>query len=159
MVHIMDLPRHPVKGMVFDARTPWFAFYNRKEGNALGVLNLEFSGVRREGGLIEWEPYYYLHWGPWFYVSRPIIYTFTSNNPQRVMHMTAGTSFHERYQLMPFEVEKGENEYDRFDALENAYALASEPLSKTAAKLDTDARVPDEWVPPILVSHFEEMVD
>lgn len=158
-VHIMDLPRHPVKGMVFDARTPWFAFYNRKEGNALGVLNLEFSGVRREGGLIEWEPYYYLHWGPWFYVSRPIIYTFTSNNPQRVMHMTAGTSFHERYQLMPFEVEKGENEYDRFDALENAYALASEPLSKTAAKLDTDARVPDEWVPPILVSHFEEMVD
>ena len=75
------------------------------------------------------------------------------------MHMTAGTSFHERYQLMPFEVEKGENEYDRFDALENAYALASEPLSKTAAKFDTDARVPDEWVPPILVSHFEEMVD
>lgn len=158
-VHIMDLPRHPVKGMVFDARTPWFAFYNRNEGNALGVLNLEFSGIRREGGLIEWEPYYYLHWGPWFYVSRPIIYTFTSNNPQRVMHMTAGTSFHERYQLMPFEVEKGESEYDRFDALENAYALASEPLSKTAAKFDTDARVPDEWVPPILVSHFEEMVD
>ena len=158
-VHITDLPRHPVKGMVFDARTPWFAFYNRHKGNALGVLNLEFSGVRRDSGLIEWEPYYYLHWGPWFYVSRPIIYTFTSNNPQRVMHMTAGTSFHEKYQLLPFDVEKGELEYDRFEALAEAYAKASEPLSKTAAKFDTDARVPDEWVPPILVSHFEELVD
>lgn len=158
-VHITDLPRHPVKGMVFDARTPWFAFYNRRQGNALGVLNLDFSGVRRSGGLIENEPYYYLHWGPWFYVSRPIIYTFTSNNPQRVMHMTAGTSFYERYILMPFEVKRGETEYDDFSVLADAYALASEPLSKTAAKFDTDARVPDEWVPPILVSHFEEMVD
>lgn len=158
-VHIMDLPRHPVKGMVFDARTPWFAFYNREQGNALGVLNLEFSGVRRSGGLLESEPYYYLHWGPWFYVSRPIIYTFTSNNPQRVMHMTSGTSFYERYQLMPFEVKKQGEEYGDFSALADAYACASEPLSKTAAKFDTDARVPDEWVPPILVSHFEEMVD
>ena len=158
-VHIMDLPRHPVKGMVFDARTPWFAFYNRKEGNALGVLNLEFSGVRRYGGLLESEPYYYLHWGPWFYVSRPIIYTFTSNNPQRVMHMTSGTSFYERYQLMPFEVKKDGEEYGDFSTLADAYARASEPLSKTAAKFDTDARVPDEWVPPILVSHFEEMED
>ena len=158
-VHIMDLPRHPVKGMVFDARTPWVAFYNREQGNALGVLNLEFSGVRRSGGLLESEPYYYLHWGPWFYVSRPIIYTFTSNNPQRVMHMTSGTSFYERYQLMPFEVKKQGAEYGDFSALADAYACASEPLSKTAAKFDTDARVPDEWVPPILVSHFEEMVD
>lgn len=158
-VHITDLPRHPVKGMVFDARTPWFAFYDRTQGNALGVLNLEFGGVRREGGLIEAEPYYYLHWGPWFYVSRPIIYTFTSNNPQRVMHMTAGTSFFEKYQLYPFEVGRGEAEYDDFTPLANAWALAAEPLSKTAAKFDTDARVPDEWVPPILVSHFEELVD
>ena len=159
-VHITDLPRHPVKGMVFDARTPWFAFYNRSEGNALGVLNLEFDGVRRSGGLLESEPYYYLHWGPWFYVSRPIIYTFTSNNPQRVMHMTAGSSFHEKYMLMPFEVKKGDSgEYDDFSDLADAWALASEPLSKTAAKFDTDARVPDEWVPPILVSHFEELVD
>lgn len=62
-VHITDLPRHPIQAMVFDARTPWFAFYNRNEGNALGVLNLEFGGAHREGGLIEWEPYYYLHWG------------------------------------------------------------------------------------------------
>ena len=145
--------------MVFDARTPWFAFYNRTEGNALGVLNLEFGGVRREGGLIEAEPYYYLHWGPWFYVSRPIIYTFTSNNPQRVMHMTAGTSFFEKYQLYPFEVGRGEAEYDDFTPLADAWALAAEPLSKTAAKFDTDTRVPDEWVPPILVSHFEELVD
>lgn len=158
-VHITDLPRHPTKGMVFDARTPWFAFYNREKGNALGVLNLEFGGVRREAGLIEWEPYYYLHWGPWFYVSRPIIYTFTSNNPQRVMHMTAGTSFFERYQLYPFTVGRGGTECDDFSPLADAYAEASEPLSKTTAKFDTDDRVPDEWVPPILVSHFEEMVD
>ncbi len=158
-VHITDLPRHPVKGMVFDARTPWFAFYNRQKGNALGVLNLEFGGVRRSGGLIEWEPYYYLHWGPWFYVSRPIIYTFTSNNPQRVMHMTAGTSFFEKYQLLPFTAARDEAGGNDFSALADAYAQASEPLSKTTAKFDTDARVPDEWVPPILVSHFEEMVD
>lgn len=158
-VHITDLPRHPVKGMVFDAKTPWFAFYNREKGNGLGVLNLDFGGIRRQGGLLEWEPYYYLHWGPWFYVSRPIIYTFTSNNPQRVMHMAAGTSFYEKYIMMPFEAGKGHKEYDGFDAMEYASRLAMEPLSKTAVKYDTDARVPDEWVPPILVTHFEEMED
>lgn len=158
-VHITDLPRHPIKAMVFDAKTPWFAFYNRKEGNGLGVMNLEFYGIRRAGGLLEWEPYYYLHWGPWYYISRPIIYAFTSNNPQRVMHMTGGSSFYERFQLIPFEVAEGEKENEGFDALNYAYNLASQPLSKTAAKFDTDERVPDEWVGPILVSHFEEMVD
>lgn len=158
-VHIMDMPRHPVKAMTLDAHTPWFAFYNRHEGNALGVVNTEFGGMRRKGGLIEWEPHYYLHWGPWFYVSRPIIYTFTSNNPQRVMHMAAGTSFYERYQMFAFEVGKGEKEYDNFDVIERMDRLAREPLSKKTAKYDTDERVPDEWVPPILVSHFEEMVD
>ena len=158
-VHIQDMPRHPVKAMTLDARTPWFAFYNRRQGNALGVVNLEFGGVRRQGGLIEWEPHYYLHWGPWFYVSRPIIYTFASNNPQRVMHMTAGTSFFERYELFAFNVEKGEGEYDGFAEMERMNRMAREPLSKLTAKYDTDERVPDEWVPPILASHFEEMVD
>lgn len=158
-VHITDMPRHPVKAMTFDAKTPWFAFYNRNEGNALGVVNHKFNGVRRQGGLIEWEPHYYLHWGPWFYVSRPIIYTFTSNNPQRVMHMTAGTSFYEQYELMPFDVKKGMTEYDNFEELDLLERKVREPLSKTTAKYDTDERVPDEWVPPILVSHFEEMVD
>lgn len=158
-VHIQGMPRHPVKAMTLDARTPWFAFYNRHQGNALGVVNMEFGGVRRQGGLIEWEPHYYLHWGPWFYVSRPIIYTFTSNNPQRVMHMTAGTSFFERYELFAFNVEKGECEYDGFEEMERMNRMAREPLSKLTAKYDTDERVPDEWVPPILASHFEEMVD
>ena len=158
-VHIQDLPRHPVKAMTMDARTPWFAFYNRHEGNALGVVNESFGGVRRQGGLIEWEPYYYLHWGPWFYVSRPIIYTFTSNNPQRVMHMTAGTSFFERYKLFAFNAGKGEKEYDGFEEIELMDRMTREPLSKKTAKYDTDDRVPDEWVPPILACHFEEMVD
>ena len=54
---------------------------------------------------------------------------------------------------------RGEAEYDDFTPLADAWALAAEPLSKTAAKFDTDTRVPDEWVPPILVSHFEELVD
>ena len=36
--------------MTFDAKTPWFAFYNRNEGNALGVVNHKFNGVRRQGG-------------------------------------------------------------------------------------------------------------
>ena len=149
-VHITDLPRHPVKAMVFDAKTPWFAFYNRIRGNGLGVLNLEFTGLRRSGGLVGWEPYYYLHWGPWFDVSRSIIYTFTSSNHQRVVHMAAGTSFYEQYVLIPFEAGKGEDEYDRFDALEYAYKLASEPLSKIAVKYDTDSQTPDVCVPPIL---------
>ena len=92
-------------------------------------------------------------------MSRPIIYTFTSNNPQRVMHMTAGTSFYEQYELMPFDVKKGMTEYDNFEELDLLERKVREPLSKTTAKYDTDERVPDEWVPPILVSHFEEMVD
>ena len=75
------------------------------------------------------------------------------------MHMAAGTSFYERYQMFAFEVGKGEKEYDNFDVIERMDRLAREPLSKKTAKYDTDERVPDEWVPPILVSHFEEMVD
>lgn len=158
-VHITDLPRHPLKAKLFDAKTPWFAFYNKDDGNALGVLNLEFAGIRRSGGLIEWDPFFYLHWGPWYYISRPIIYAFTSNNPQRVMHMSAGTSFYERYQLMPFDVGQGDNEDEGFDQLQNAYAKAANPLSKTTAVLDTDERLPEEWEEPILVTHFEEMED
>ncbi|MDY0371312.1 MAG: hypothetical protein WC182_07025 [Bacilli bacterium] len=158
-VHITDLPRHPVKGMVFDARTPWFAFYNKERGNALGVINLDFSGIRRSKGLVEWEPYFYLHWGPWFYVSRPIIYTFTSNNPQRVMHMSAGTSFYEKYKLLPFSVNKDDKKTGGFEIIDLENKKEREPLSIKMAKLDTDERVPDEWIPPILISHFEEMED
>ncbi|AEC02571.1 hypothetical protein [Parasphaerochaeta coccoides] len=158
-VHITDMPRHPVKGMTFDARTPWYSFFNAERNNALGVLNLEFNGIRRQGGLLEWEPYFYLHWGPWFYVSRPIIYTFTSNNPQRVMHMSAGTSFHERYQLVPFTKSRQDDGCSGFSELDTLNRKARVPLSKLMAKFDTDTRVPDEWIPPILVSHFEELVD
>lgn len=75
------------------------------------------------------------------------------------MHMTAGTSFFERYKLFAFNAGKGEKEYDGFEEIELMDRMTREPLSKKTAKYDTDDRVPDEWVPPILASHFEEMVD
>ena len=33
------------------------------------------------------------------------------------------------------------------------------PLQTTVTHLDIDERVPEQWVPPILVDEFEEMED
>jgi hypothetical protein len=156
-VVIKERPRHPTRGMDLHIATPWFAFYNRHVPCALAVLNLEVSACRRDRGHVEWEPFHYLHWGPWTYCARPLIYTFASPNPQRVIHVSAGSSFYERMAFYPCRL--GTLDEDRFVPVEETAGRLFNPLRTSVSFLDVDARVPEEWVPPILVSEFEEMGD
>ncbi len=156
-VVIKDLPRHPTRAMNISARTRWWAFFNRDIPCALSVINLELTGLRRTHGPTQWEPYYYLHWGPWYYCARPLVYTFATPNPQRVMHVGAGSTFYERMALYPCQL--GTTDANRFMPIQSTADRLFSPLDQTVTAFDIDERVPEEWVPPILVSEFEEMDD
>ncbi len=156
-VVIKTLPRHPVPAMEIDARAPWWAFFNRDVPCALAAINLELSGMQRADGLAQWEPYFYLHWGPWYYCARPLVYTFITPNPQRLIHVSAGSSYYERMAFYPCRL--GNTDADRFAPIEQTAARLFRPLRAGVVRLDTDARVPEDWVPPILVSEFEELED
>lgn len=156
-VVIKERPRHPTRGMDMYVSTPWFAFYNREVPCALAIVNLDLSAYRRDRGLVEWAPWNYLHWGPWTYCARPLVYTFISPNPQRVMHVSAGSSYYERMAFHPCRL--GRSEEERFLPIEETALKLRHPLRTTVTHLDTDERVPEEWVPPILVEEFEEMED
>ena len=154
---IKERPRHPTRGMDLHISTPWFAFYNREIPCALAVMNLEVSAYRRDGGLVEWAPWNYLNWGPWTYCARPLIYTFATPNPQRVIHVSAGSSFYERMVFYPCRL--GMSDEERFIPIEETAAKLQHPLRTSVTHLDIDERVPEEWVAPILVDEFEEMGD
>ena len=156
-VVIKDRPRHPTRGMDLHPATPWFAFYNREVPCALAAIDLKLEAFRRGKGLVEWEPWRYLHWGPWAYCARPLIYTFATPNPQRVMHVSEGSSYYECMAFHPCRL--GSSEDDRFLPIEETAARLFAPLRASTTELDIDERVPEEWVPPILVSEFEEMED
>jgi hypothetical protein len=156
-VVIKERPRHPTRGLDIEAVTPWFAWYNREIGAAFGIVDLELAHMRRSEGLSRVEqPYRYMHWGPWTYCARPLIYTFVSNNPQRVIRAPGGSTYYEKMAFLPFRL--GSNEASRFEAIERRQQTLSHPLDIRVV-LDTDERVPEEWVPPILVEEFEEMED
>ncbi len=156
-VVIKERPRHPTRGMDLHVATPWFAFYNREVPCALAVVNLELTAFRRDRGLVEWAPWNYLHWGPWTYCARPLIYTFATPNPQRVMHVSSGSSYYEKMAFHPCRLKAGEEEL--FVPVEETAERLKNPLRSSVTHLDVDERVPEEWVPPILVSEFEEMED
>jgi hypothetical protein len=67
-----------------------------------------------------------------------------------------GTTYYERMALMPFRL--GPDLEEGFRGLDLQHARLADPLD-VRVDLDTDDRVPEEWVPPILVSEFEEMED
>lgn len=156
-VVIKERPRHPVRALDIEALTPWFAWYNRELGAAFGVMDLELAHMRRSEGLSRVEqPYRYMHWGPWTYCARPLIYTFATNNPQRVIRAPGGSTYYEKMAILPFRL--GHTEATRFATIERWQQNLSHPLDVRVV-LDTDERVPEEWVPPILVEEFEEMED
>ncbi len=156
-VVIKERPRHPTRGLIIEADTPWLAFYNRDLGCALAGINLELTHTRRQDGLSRVEqPYIYMHWGPWAYWARPLIYTFATPNPQRVIRAPGGSTYYEKMAFLPSRL--GPTEGSRFEPIERHQKMLSKPLD-VRVELDIDERVPEEWVPPILVEEFEEMED
>jgi hypothetical protein len=156
-VVIKERPRHPTRALDIEAVTPWFAWYNREIGAAFGVLDLDLAYMSRSGGPNQVEqPFRYMHWGPWTYCARTLIYTFATNNPQRVIRAPGKSTYYEKMAALPFRL--GNTEASRFAVIERWQQTLSSPLGVRAV-LDTDERVPEEWVPPILVEEFEEVED
>ena len=58
--------------------------------------------------------------------------------------------------VLPFRL--GNTDASRFAVIDRWQQTLSSPLGVWAV-LDTDERVPEEWVPPILVEEFEEVED
>ena len=152
--YIQELPRHPVRGQYLPAATPWVAVYDRKSEACLGISYIETSAIRRGHGLPRVDQHIYVHIGPWIYVARPLLYTFVGNNPQRVMHAYGDTLYYEKMAWNPMRLHYGRD--DAFDELEDATENLRTPV-QTQVFLDTDVRVPTEWVPPILLAEFEEL--
>lgn len=83
------------------------------------------------------------------------MYTFITPNPQRLIRVSAGSSYYERMAFYPCRL--GDNDTDRFAPIEQTAERLFRPLRAGVVRFDTDARVPEEWVPPILVSAFDEL--
>jgi hypothetical protein len=156
-VVIKEQPRHPTRGLIIEADAPWLAFYNRDLACAFAGINLELTHMRRQTGLSRVEqPYIYMHWGPWAYAARPLIYTFATPNPQRVIRAPGGSTYYEKMAFLPTRL--GATDRDRFTPIDQRQRMLTNPLD-VFTDLDIDERVPEEWVPPILVEEFEEMED
>lgn len=153
-VDIGELPRHPVMGKRLPENTPWVALFNRERQAALGVVYINFTNIRKDKGLERVSPHLYVHVGPWIYVAHPILYTFVGNNPQRVMHAFGNTLHYEKLAWIPFRIKA--DEPGAFDMMDEYVSSLKEPI-QTEVVLDTDPRVPDEWIPPILLEEFNEL--
>ncbi|MBE5817307.1 MAG: hypothetical protein E7315_06325 [Clostridiales bacterium] len=152
-VLVDDVPRHPTMGKRVDKNTPWYAVFNREQGVGVGVVPIEAVNLRKDGGLERFDPFIYLQVGPWVYVARPLIYSFVSNNPQRVLHTYAGSVCYEKLAWLPFSFQDGD---EMFDEIEKTNAALRAPLAFELF-MDTDDRVPTQWVPPTLLAEFNEL--
>lgn len=154
LVHADDLPRHPTMGKRLPATTPWVALLNSEKEAALGVSYIDYSSICTEGGVPRLDSHLYVHVGFWIYVARPLLYTFVGNNPQRVMRAKAGTLHYEKQAWHPMHIQTFRD--DAFEELEDATEALKLPLQRQVY-LDTDNRVPTEWIPPFLLAEFIEI--
>jgi hypothetical protein len=153
---ITDLPRHPTRAMVLPHDTPWVCFFNRDLEGGLGLVTVDLANFRKDGGFSRtFQPYSYLHWGPWVYYARPLVYTYISSNPGKMINVQAGNVYYEKMAFVPLRFERDEKTHEY---LERIYKQLSNPLYISVIE-DTDDRAPREFMPPILVEEFEEMED
>lgn len=151
---IQEGPRHPKHAKVLPYRTPWACLFTREHNCGLGILTLSLSNFNKYGGYARtFQPYSYLQWGPWVYYARPIVYTFLSNNPARLITVPEGNIYFEKMALVPIKID---NTSESFKYLERLHAQLTNPLNVKVIE-DTDPRAPREWIPPILVEEFEEI--
>ncbi len=151
---ITDGPRHPRQAKVLPPDNPWVCFFNRDRHCGLGMVTIKLANFRKDGGFSRTlQPYSYLHWGPWIYYARPLIYTFLSSNPGRLVNVPAGNVYYEKVAFLPV---RYEDDHQTYDFLERTYRQLANPLYVSVVE-DTDQRAPRKWMPPILVEEFEEM--
>lgn len=153
---ITDGPRHPNHGKVLPADTPWAALFSRKGRYGLGMVTAKLADFRADGGLVKlYHRYSYLQWGPWVYYARPLVYTFATNNPARMVPVSAGNVYYEEMAVLPLRIDP---QSEDFQELEVLHQKLTHPLDVQIVE-DTDPRAPEGWVAPVLVKAFEEMGD
>ena len=151
---IEDSPRHPRHAKVLPYNTPWACFISREHECGLGMITVELTNFRNDGGMCRtFRPYSYLQWGPWAYYARPLVYTFISSGPGRLIPVPAGNMYYEKMAFVPVELE---DEKAGFRFLDQVHHQLKNPLSVSIVE-DTDQRAPKKWVAPVLVEEFAEM--
>ncbi len=156
LMTITDGPRHPRQAKVLPHDTPWVCFFNRSRRCGLGMVTVDLANFRKDGGFSRtFQPYSYLHWGPWVYYARPLVYTFISSGPGRLITVPAGNVYYEKVAFVPVRFEEVNQTYQY---LEQIYTQLAKPLNISVIE-DTDQRAPEKWMNPILVEEFEEMED
>lgn len=153
---ITDGPRHPRQAKILPHDSPWVCFFNRDRQCGLGMVTVKLANFRKDGGFSRtFQPYSYLHWGPWVYYARPLVYTFLSSNPGKLITVPAGNIYYEKMAFIPVRFEKDNQAYEY---LERINKQLTNPLYISVVE-DTDQRAPSKWMPPILVEEFEEIED
>jgi hypothetical protein len=151
---ILDGPRHPKHAKVLPPDTPWACFFSRKHRSGLGMVTAKLANFRVDGGMAKTFGHFsYVQWGPWVYYCRPLVYTFDTANNGRLVHVPAGNFYYEEMAFVPLRVDPNDED---FAVLEHLYQKLTHPLDVQVVE-DTDERAPEGWVPPVLVSEFEEM--
>jgi hypothetical protein len=87
-------------------------------------------------------------------VARPLVYSFVGTNPQRVLRAYGNSISYDKLAWIPHRLEREED--GMFDWMEIANETLRSPLD-TEFTLDTDERVPTEWIPPFLLAEFVEV--
>ena len=157
---ITDLPRFEEIALTYDADMPWTAFYNPEHGFGFAEVNVNISAMRRKGGNVRLEHHHqYLNWGPWFYITRNLIFPYGSQNPQRMSFVPESSTYFEDMLFLPFVMKHGANKEERFMEVENAYQMFKNPLN-IQVEHDTDKRVPAQFVlGPRLAGEVKETED
>jgi len=146
---------HPDHVAVLRPDTPWVSLFDEAKGVGFAGLYLDLATPNLNGGQASLEqPFIYIENGPWYYVSRGLVYSFATNNQTRMLPVKAGSVYYERNAWIAFPYPKD----GRLPAwLDAQYDMLKYPVA-VKEDMETFAESPEGWVVPILTEPFEEGV-
>ena len=146
---------HPDHAAVLRPDTPWVSLFDERKGIGFASLFLDLSTPNLNGGQASLEqPFIYLENGPWYYVSRGLVYSFATNNQTRMLPVKAGSVYYERNAWIVFSYPKGQ---PLASYLDKNFNQLKYPVAVNE-NMETFAESPEGWVVPILTEPFEEGV-
>lgn len=145
---------HPSPAVRLAPDIPWLAFVNNEEGYGYGSIPLDYMNASFDGRPPRTtQSHFYVEVGPWVYWCRPIVNTFVTNNPQRMVKVPDGIMYLERTAYMGFPLHR----QGGTKILETYQKRLSNPLELVELHMDTDSRVPEKWVQGIITEEFQEL--
>ncbi len=147
---------HPSPAVRISPDPPWLALLNREQGYGFGGITLSYVNERFGKGLVRTtQPHFYVEAGPWVYWCRPLVNTFVTNNPQRLVPVPEGCLYLERNAYLPFKLKLDEGK--EYEVLDRYRKMLTNPLEVLEVNMDTDERVPEKWVQGIISEEFQEL--